>query len=113
MELRIIAGDDKITQVALLGKLDVAGEQQIGDQFRELLEARNTSFIVDMSGVSYLASWGIRLLFAGAKSLAADQRKLVVVSPQPMVQEVLLTSGTVKVIPIVSNVDEALKLLTT
>ncbi|MEW6348691.1 MAG: STAS domain-containing protein [Thermodesulfobacteriota bacterium] len=113
MELRVIAGDDKITQVALSGKLDVAGEQKIGDQFRDLLDARKTSFIVEMSEVSYLASLGIRLLFAGAKSLAAHRRKLVVVNPQPMVQETLLSSGTAKVIPIVANVDEALKLLST
>jgi len=34
-----------------------------------------------------------------------------VLSPQPMVEETLTTSGTVKLIPIVHNEDEALKFL--
>ncbi len=57
MELKIVGGDDNLTRVALSGKLDVAGEGAIGEQFRALVETSNTSFLVDMSQVTYLASW--------------------------------------------------------
>jgi len=97
--------------LALSGKLDVQGEEEIGDRFRQLVDLSSTSVLVDMRQVAYLASLGIRLLFAGAKSLAAKGKKLVVLSPQPMVEETLTTSGTVKLIPIVHNEDEALKFL--
>jgi anti-anti-sigma factor len=111
MEIRLIASDNRITQVALSGKLDVAGEKEIGGQFKEMVDSRHTSFIVDMGDVSYLASLGIRLLFASAKSLVERGLKMVVVNPTPMVEETLLNSGTVKVIPIVKSVDEAFTLL--
>ena len=103
MDLKIVQRDARVTRVALSGKLDVEGESQIGDHFRQLIETSGTNFIVDMSQVSYLASLGIRLLFAGAKMLAADGQKMVVLSPQPMVEETLLNSGTARLIPIVHD----------
>lgn len=111
MELKVIKQDQGTTHIALAGKLDVAGEQQIGDMFRRLIEDRETSFLVDMSDVTYLASLGIRLLFAGAKTLAERGNKMVVVSPQPMVEETLMSSGTVKLIPIARSIEEAGALL--
>jgi anti-sigma B factor antagonist len=111
MELKVVKGDAHLTHVALAGKLDVQGEEQIGDRFRELIESRGTSFLIDMSQVTYLASLGIRLLFAAAKSLAGSGKKLVVVKPQPMVEETLLNSGTAKFVPIAPDEATALTLL--
>jgi len=111
MELKILKTDPNFTHVALSGKLDVEGESQIGDEFRRLVESHRCNFLVDMSQVSYLASLGIRLLFAGAKSLAAEGKKLVVIDPQQMVEETLLNSGTAKFIPITRDASEAAALL--
>jgi len=111
MELKVVKGDLHCTSVALSGKLDVQGEEEIGDRFRELIQTRGTSFLVDMSQVTYLASLGIRLLFAAAKTLAGSGKKLVVVSPQPMVEETLLNSGTAKLVPIAPDAEAAQKLL--
>ncbi len=111
MEMALNQSDGKVTRVSLSGKLDVAGEEAIGDQFRHLIDAHDTHFLIDMSQVSYLASLGIRLLFASAKALAVDGKKLVVVDPQPMVEETLMTSGTAKLVPIAHGEEEALGLL--
>lgn len=111
MELKVVQGDAVLTRIALSGKLDVEGEEQIGEEFRQLMDSRGTSFLVDMSEVTYLASLGIRLLFAGAKSLAAQGKKMVVLKPQPMVEETLLNSGTVKLIPVTHDENEAMQLL--
>ncbi|MBI5251560.1 MAG: STAS domain-containing protein [Desulfomonile tiedjei] len=112
MELKIVGGDYNFTRIALSGKLDVAGEGEIGDHFRDLVSASSTSFIVDMSQVTYLASLGIRLLFSAAKTLVGNQKKMVVLNPQPMVEETLLNSGTAKLIPVTHDEAEALRLLT-
>jgi anti-sigma B factor antagonist len=111
MDLRVIKADGQVTHVALSGKLDVEGEQLIGDRFRGLIESSGTDFLVDMSEVSYLASLGIKLLFAGAKELAAGGKKMVVLDPQPMVEETLQTSGTVKFIPIAHGEENAMGML--
>lgn len=111
MKIKIIRNDNQMTHIALTGKLDVAGEQEIGEEFRRLVDSQTTPFLVDMSQVTYLASLGIRLLFAAAKVLAVKGRKMVVLKPQPMVEETLLTSGTVKLIPIAHDQEEALGML--
>ena len=111
MELTLNRSDGHVTRISLSGKLDVPGEEAIGDEFRHLINAHNTHFLIDMSQVTYLASLGIRLLFAGAKALSADGKKLVVLDPQPMVEETLMSSGTAKLVPIAHGEDEALGLL--
>jgi len=111
MELKVAQRDPNLTRIALAGKLDVEGEGQIGDEFRQIVEESHWNVLVDLSQVSYLASLGIRLLFAGAKSLAAVGKRMVVLNPQPMVKETLLNSGTVKLIAIAQDEDEAKRLL--
>jgi anti-sigma B factor antagonist len=111
MDLRVVGTERRVTHVALAGKLDVEGEQQVGDEFRGLVESSNTDFLVDMSEVSYLASLGIKLLFAAAKELANDGNRMVVLNPQPMVEETLETSGTLKFIPIAHDEEKAMELL--
>jgi anti-anti-sigma factor len=111
MELKVAQGDPNLTRIALAGKLDVEGEGQIGAEFRQIVDGSPLNVLVDLSQVSYLASLGIRLLFAGAKSLAATGKKMVVLNPQPMVKETLLNSGTVKLIAIAQDEEEAKRLL--
>jgi anti-anti-sigma factor len=111
MELKIMRTDPTVTRIALAGKLDVEGEGQIGHEFRQIVDGSSSNVLVDLSQVSYLASLGIRLLFAGAKSLGASGKKMVVINPQPMVKETLLNSGTVKLIPIAEDEDHAKRLL--
>jgi anti-sigma B factor antagonist len=111
MELKVVGGDYNLTRVALSGKLDVAGEAAIGEQFRSLVETSNSSILLDMSQVTYLASLGIRLLFSAAKTLAGYQKKMVVLNPQPMVEETLMNSGTAKLIPVSHDEAEALRLI--
>lgn len=111
MKLHVVDSDSSLTRIELTGKLDVAGEAEIGDELRSLVDSHNTHFLVDMSGVTYLASLGIRLLFAAAKKLSQKEKKMVVVKPQPMVEETLETSGTVKLIPIVPDEASAFDIL--
>ncbi|MDQ7781515.1 MAG: STAS domain-containing protein [Desulfomonilaceae bacterium] len=111
MDLKVVDINPGLTHISLTGKLDVEGEEQIGGQFEQLTSAAGKPTVVDMSNVTYLASLGIRLLFTCAKSLAAEGKKLVVVNPQPMVEETLRTSGTAGLIPIARDVREAYDIL--
>ncbi len=111
MELKIMQTNPTVTRIALAGKLDVEGEGKIGDEFRRIVDGSSANVLVDLTEVSYLASLGIRLLFAGAKSLGASGKKLVVINPQPMVKETLLSSGTVRLVPIAEDEEDAKRLL--
>lgn len=111
MELLVIDSNKEFSHIALSGKLDVEGADQIETQFQSLTSEAGRSAIVDLEQVTYLASLGIRLLFSTAKALAAEGKKIIVVNPKPMVEETLLTSGTVNFIPIARGLEEAVTLL--
>ncbi|MFC1835838.1 STAS domain-containing protein [Thermodesulfobacteriota bacterium] len=111
MELKVVDSKPNLTHIALSGKLDVEGEGQIGKEFKELTADAKRPAIVDMTDVTYLASLGIRLLFTCAKALGVEGLKMVVVNPQPMVEETLQTSGTINVIPIAPDLEAAKSIL--
>ena len=111
MELKIIKADEDLTHLALSGRLDVVGEREVGVRFKAYTAARKKSALIDLSGVTFLASLGIRMLFLSAKSLAGAGERMVVLNPQPLVEETLRTAGLTELMPIAQSVDEALEIL--
>ncbi|ACL05187.1 STAS domain-containing protein [Desulfatibacillum aliphaticivorans] len=106
MELTVVQSSDAYTHLALAGRLDVAGEQAVGTEFAAYAGA-GKSLIVDLSQVSFLASLGIRMLFQGAKTLFAGGVKMVLLNPQPLVEEILQTAGLTELMPITHDEGEA------
>ncbi len=107
MELTVVRSDDQLTHLALSGRLDVAGEQEVGTAFASHMGAKQ-AVIVNLSEVSFLASLGIRMLFQGAKAQFASGGKLVLLKPQELVEEILQTAGLTELMPIVHDEEEAL-----
>jgi anti-sigma B factor antagonist len=96
-----------ITRLALTGRLDFEGSQAIDHEFSYATTIRPRNIIVDLSGVTFLASIGIRLLITSARAQANRGGKLVLVAPQPMVRMVLETAGIDQLIPVVADVEAA------
>jgi anti-anti-sigma factor len=111
MQVTIGEFGDAGKKVVLVGKLDIAGAQQI-----ELLLATvaglKCDIVVDMVGVDFIASIGIRHLVMAAKTVARGARKLVLLDPNPLVTEVFRTAGLQDLLPIVRSEDEARDALT-
>jgi len=110
MEMTILERDDDITHVALTGRLDTTGAEEINQRFSEATAARKRPTIVDLSEIDFMASRGIGLLFASSKKLKKAGRKLVVLNPQKMVEGVLTSSKMDKVMPIAHDLDEAIQI---
>jgi anti-anti-sigma factor len=89
----------QVTKVDLAGRLDLAGVQDIETRFN-LMAGTRRAVVVDLSEVSFLASLGVRLLLTGAKTIGAKGGRMVLLSPQPRVEEVLQTTGIDSIIPI-------------
>jgi anti-anti-sigma factor len=101
--MNIIAFDDGATaRVVLDGRLDNVGAQDVAQPLATLASAKQ-NLIIDMSGVSFIASMGIRHLVAAAKALARRGGRLVLLKPLPMVTEVLEAAGLTSLLPIVDS----------
>ena len=106
MHITISDLDGTVKRVTLVGKLDIMGAEIIGVPLAAVAGARG-NVLVDMTGVDFIASIGIRHLVMAAKAVARGAGRLVLLSPTPMVAEVLVISGLEQILPIVQSEDEA------
>ena len=94
------------TKVVLVGKLDISGAEKIDASMAKVAESQG-NIVVDMTGVDSIASIGIRHLVMAAKRVARSAGMLVLLDPNPIVTDVLFTSGLQAILPIVRSEDEA------
>lgn len=106
-ELRLIEQADTHTTVALTGSMDVAGAGAIETKFIGHTVARKKHALVDMSGVDFLGSMGIRVFVSTAKALMREQKKLVLFAAQPLIEKTLMMSGFAAVVPVVPTFEAA------
>ena len=110
MELQVVETTDDLTVIALTSRLDTPGVDRIEIRFNAAL-GRERSGVIDLAGVSFLASLGIRMLLTAAKTLARRGAKLILVAPQALVHEALRFSSVDELLPVVPDLDSAKQLL--
>lgn len=108
MEMEVIELDGKAIKIALRGRLDTAGVDQIETRFSASIVPGGNQTIVDLSEVSFIASMGLRMFITVARSASKRGGKLVLLSPQAMVNEVFANAALADIIPIVFNTEDAL-----
>ena len=106
MQINISEFGDSAKKIVLTGKLDIAGAQTIELPLATVAGSR-TNIVVDMIGVDFIASIGIRHLLLAARTVARASRKLILLDPNPSVTDVLVTAGLGDILPIVRSEDEA------
>lgn len=111
MEMMVEELGGNVTKVVLVGRLDTSGAGKIDLKFSTIAGARR-SIVVDMGGVSFLASLGIRVLLIGAKAAASKGGKMVLLSPDPNVVAVLKSARIDTLIPILHDLEEAVAAVT-
>jgi anti-anti-sigma factor len=108
MKLEMEKLDGGIVELKLAGRMDVQGSQQIDLKFSAMTSANNGRFVVDLAGVEFLASIGIRTLMLSAKAVKARGGKMVLYGPNPSIAKVLEMASVDTVIPVLQDRDAAL-----
>lgn len=108
MEISELQLDNQVTKINLSGRMDIEGVKSIETDFATLTAAPRMAVIVDMSGVPYMSSIGIRALLINAKALAKRGGKFALLKPEPNVRNVLTTSGIDQLIAIHDDLDAAI-----
>jgi anti-anti-sigma factor len=84
-------------RVALRGRLDTHTYEDLDEALAPVLSRHLHSLVLDLSGLEYISSAGIRSLFKARKALAPHGGKVLLVNPQPQIQKVL---DMVKAVPL-------------
>lgn len=107
MELQYSELDNRIRLIKLTGRLDILGVGEIETKFAGYCSGESPRVLVDLSGVEYLASIGIRLLTINAKSIASRKGLMVLVKPTPEVRNILEITGIPSLIPVYEGLESA------
>jgi anti-anti-sigma factor len=99
MPIEVHELDGNVTRVVLSGRIDIAGARELEMPMAVIAGSRR-AVVVDLSDVEFMASLGLRGIVISAKSIISKRGKVVLLFPQPQVEEVITTTGIHQLIPI-------------
>ena len=94
-------------RVSLAGRLDTHTYAEFDERLAPVLASPIRSLVLDLAGLDYISSAGVRSIFKARKALAGRGGKVVVVNPQPQIQKVFDVVKAVPLNEIFSSVAEA------
>ncbi len=98
----------EIVVIRVGGRLDAASSPQLETKINEIVDKGHFKLVLNLSGVEYLSSAGMRLMLSVSKKLKHLEGKLVACSLSDEVDEVIKMAGFHKVIEFYPNEDESL-----
>jgi anti-anti-sigma factor len=107
LSIEIAPAGNGIQRVSLAGRLDTHTYGELDQQLSPVLGSKIQSLILDLAGLDYISSAGVRSIFKARKALAARGGKVVVVNPKPQIQKVFDVVKAVPLDEIFSSVQEA------
>lgn len=110
-EVAIVAATEALTHVAVRGKLDAAGVGEVDMQLTFEIVSRGKPAIVDLSRVTVIASIGIGMLVAIARSMSSKHLGFAVVVGESPVQGMLEMARVSMICTVVTTPEEALRAL--
>ena len=79
--------------IEVSGRLDVNSAEEFENRVGETINAGNIQLVIDMSGVEYVSSAGLRCILLAAKTIKAESGELRFSGLSGLVEEVFAISG--------------------
>lgn len=97
LSLQIDPAQGTRQRLTLSGRLDTHTYQSLDEALAPLLATTIDTLVLDLSGLDYISSAGIRSIFKARKVLATREGRVLVVNPQPQIRKVF---DLVKAVPL-------------
>ena len=97
LDIRILPPANGSQRVVLAGRLDTNTYEGLDEKLAPLLTGNLQSLVLDLAGLEYISSAGIRSIFKARKALGGHGGKVLVVNPQAQIQKVF---DVVKAVPL-------------
>ena len=105
--VRVEPKDDQSAQVTVSGAMDAHTFEPFFKAVSQLIEAGTLRIVLDLRAMTYITSVGINYLVNLRLLRKKAGGEVVLVKPQPQVQNVLQLIGLMPVLPIAETVEEA------
>ena len=98
-------GDATILQPQ--GRLDATSASEMDRSVITLINGGIMHLVLDLSGLEYVSSAGLRVFLSAAKRMKQVQGKFSLANPTPQVQQVLQVAGFSTILPVFATIAEA------
>jgi anti-sigma B factor antagonist len=103
-----VEADDQVSVARVDGEIDLSNAEPLRQEIVALVPNQALGLVVDFTGVRYLDSSGIRLLFDTARRLEHRQQRMAAVVPVGTpVREILDMAGAEGSLALAETLDEA------
>jgi anti-anti-sigma factor len=109
MEVKVEILEGDIKWIFLNGSMDIPGTEKVDLQLTTLTSLEKTYAIIDLTDVSFMGSMAIGLLFRCARTIRLRGGNMVLYNPQPGVADVLDKTRVEAILPITSDLTDAMK----
>lgn len=99
---------DDILVVKASGRIDSSTSQTLEQHLMPHLEKDGTSLVIDLAGVDYMSSAGLRVLLLAAKKIRQHQGQLAICSLQDTIREIFEVSGFMAILSVHPSREAAL-----
>ncbi len=97
-----------LRKLALTGTLDAPGTMSIENEFQARIAELRDQVIIDLSGVDFMSSYGLRMFLIGAKEAHTKGGALYLAGPNQNVHQVIQMAGYDTMFPVYESVEEAI-----
>ncbi|MBC7871232.1 MAG: STAS domain-containing protein [Chitinophagaceae bacterium] len=104
-----VSGLEKVTLVEVKGRVDSMNANQLGEALSGEIDGGNILIVLDLSGVDYMSSAGLREIVSALKKVKRATGDVRIAQPSERVREVLEMAGLDTIFQIYENQDTAVK----
>lgn len=101
-------GNEHLAVVLLKGELDGSNYKDLQARVDEIISGDTNNIIIDMSGLTFMGSAGLRALHTSAKSTQEKGGSVKLLKPSDAVQRVLKTLGFDQFFDVFDNIEDAI-----
>jgi len=84
---------DPGTELTVVGELDVGTSGQLADHLRQAIDADDGDVAIDLAGITFIDSTGLKILVGGHTQLVTTGRRLVLRHPSTPVVRLFTVAG--------------------
>jgi anti-anti-sigma factor len=99
LEVQLEQAGERVV-VRARGELDVVSASAFEAELRGAIRASDFGVILDLDGVTFLDSTGLRVLIAASTLCLTSRRELIVLCASPQAKQVIETSGLEELLPL-------------
>lgn len=85
--------DGEMSEVSLMGELDLSSAPRLYNELWQLTQAGQKSVVINLAKLEFMDSSGLQLLLRLREKLKAKNREIVLINPQPSIAKLFKLTG--------------------